>query len=78
MNRDAGDLREFFLHAVFEGSGDVVDLGWVAQRLFAVWFCRPIQALVQLGIAKTTQARAPVLLGTLYLAGKNFVVYNCA
>jgi len=26
MNRDAHDLREFFLHAVFEGAGDVVDL----------------------------------------------------
>jgi hypothetical protein len=27
MNRDACDLREFFLHMVFEGAGDVVDLG---------------------------------------------------
>ena len=27
MNRDAGDLREIFLYAVFEGAGDVVDLG---------------------------------------------------
>ena len=26
MNRDAGDLWEFFLHAVFEGTGDIVDL----------------------------------------------------
>ncbi len=27
MNRDARDLREMFLHAVFERAGDVVDLG---------------------------------------------------
>jgi hypothetical protein len=27
MNRDAGDLREFFLYAIFESDGDVVDLG---------------------------------------------------
>jgi hypothetical protein len=27
MNRDAGDLREFFLHADFQFAGDVVDLG---------------------------------------------------
>jgi hypothetical protein len=27
MNHDAGDLREIFLYAVFEGAGDVVDLG---------------------------------------------------
>ena len=27
MNRDSGDLRESFLYAVFEGAGDVVDLG---------------------------------------------------
>ena len=26
MNHDAGDLREMFLHAVFESAGDVVDL----------------------------------------------------
>ena len=26
VNRDEGDLREIFLHAVFEGSSDVVDL----------------------------------------------------
>jgi hypothetical protein len=31
MNRDAGDLREFFLYAGFEFAGDVVDLGRVAQ-----------------------------------------------
>ena len=27
MNRDAGDLREIFLRAVFQRAGDVVDLG---------------------------------------------------
>jgi hypothetical protein len=27
MNRDAGDLREFFLHADFQFAGDIVDLG---------------------------------------------------
>jgi hypothetical protein len=27
MNRDARNLREIFLYAVFEGAGDVVDLG---------------------------------------------------
>lgn len=27
MNRDAGDLWEFFLHAEFQFAGDVVDLG---------------------------------------------------
>jgi len=27
MNCDAGDLQEVFLYPVFEGGGDVVDLG---------------------------------------------------
>jgi hypothetical protein len=27
MNRDAGDLREIFLYAVFEGACSVVDFG---------------------------------------------------
>ena len=27
MNSEAGDLREFFLYAVFEGAGDLADLG---------------------------------------------------
>ncbi len=78
MNRDAGDLREMFLYAELQFAGDVVDLGWVAQRLFAVWLLRYPIGRVRGWVYKTTQRRVAVLLGALYLAANNSIVYNYA
>ena len=69
MNRDAGDLWEFLLHAVFQRSGDVVDLG-------------DGQAAVHGAVAGDERfCGLPRPRGrklALSLAGESVSVYNCS
>jgi hypothetical protein len=68
MNRDAGDLREFFLHADFQLAGDVVDLS-------------DGQAFIHDAVAGHQDVVLPPdspggQSTTVCLAGKSFSVYN--